>query len=47
MTTDKDTEVDPEYNITQSSLELFKDPKVLCSYRAAIMNRRVDNLTEK
>ena len=41
--TDQDPEMDPDYNFTRSSLKLFKDPEVLRSYRAAIMNRRIDN----
>lgn len=35
--------MDPEYNFTEATLEIFKDPEVLRSYRAAIMDRRIDN----
>ncbi|KAL2833754.1 hypothetical protein BDW59DRAFT_156556 [Aspergillus cavernicola] len=41
--TANDPEMDPDYNFTEATLELFKDPKVLCEYRAAIMDRRVEN----
>jgi cation diffusion facilitator CzcD-associated flavoprotein CzcO len=41
--TDQDPDMDADYNFTQETLELFKDPQVLRSYRAAIMDRRVDN----
>lgn len=41
--TDQDPEMDAEYNFADSSLEIFKDPELLRSYRAAIMDRRVDN----
>ncbi|KAJ9608099.1 hypothetical protein H2200_007087 [Cladophialophora chaetospira] len=41
--TDQDPDMDAEYNFTEGTLELFKDPVVLRSYRAAIMNRRIDN----
>lgn len=35
--------MDKDYNFAESTLELFKDPKVLRDYRAAIMNRRAEN----
>ncbi|SPO06777.1 related to monooxigenase [Cephalotrichum gorgonifer] len=41
--TDQDPDMDSDYNFTEGSLEIFKDPEVLRSYRAAIMNRRIDN----
>lgn len=41
--TANDPEMDPEYNFTQNSLELFKDPEVLREYRVAIMDRRIEN----
>lgn len=41
--TENDPEMDPEYNFTEGTLELFKDPKVLRDYRAAIMDRRSNN----
>lgn len=41
--TDQDPDMDPDYNFTEETLELFKDPVVLRSYRAAIMDRRIDN----
>ncbi|KAL3475204.1 hypothetical protein BJX99DRAFT_247726 [Aspergillus californicus] len=41
--TANDPEMDPDYNFVESSLELFKDPSVLRDYRAAIMDRRVEN----
>lgn len=41
--TDQDPEMDPEYNFTEATLDIFKDPETLRSYRAAIMDRRIDN----
>ncbi|CAG9953721.1 unnamed protein product [Clonostachys rosea f. rosea IK726] len=41
--TDQDPEMDPEYNFSERTLELFKDPQVLRSYRAALMDRRINN----
>lgn len=41
--TDQDPEMDSEYNFTEATLDVFKDPNVLRSYRAAIMDRRIDN----
>ena len=41
--TDQDPEMDPDYNFTQATLDIFKDPETLRSYRAAIMDRRIDN----
>ncbi|KAF2653673.1 FAD/NAD(P)-binding domain-containing protein [Lophiostoma macrostomum CBS 122681] len=41
--TANDPEMDSEYNFTEASLELFKDPEVLRDYRAAIMDRRIEN----
>ncbi|KAJ6190510.1 hypothetical protein N7519_000531 [Penicillium mononematosum] len=41
--TANDPEMDKDYNFAESTLELFKDPKVLRDYRAAIMNRRAEN----
>ncbi|KAL5340957.1 hypothetical protein BJX70DRAFT_406699 [Aspergillus crustosus] len=41
--TANDPEMDSEYNFAESSLELFKDPEFLREYRAAIMDRRIEN----
>lgn len=41
--TDQDPDMDADYNFTEETIELFKDPEVLRSYRAAIMDRRIDN----
>lgn len=41
--TANDPEMDPEYNFTEASLNIFKDPEVLREYRAAIMDRRIEN----
>lgn len=41
--TDQDPDMDADYNFTEGTLEIFKDPEVLRSYRSAIMNRRIDN----
>jgi cation diffusion facilitator CzcD-associated flavoprotein CzcO len=41
--TDQDPEMDSDYNFSAATLELFKDPEILRSYRAAIMDRRIDN----
>lgn len=41
--TENDPEMDPELNFTEKSLEIFKDPKVLRDYRAAVMDRRSSN----
>ncbi|KAL2826251.1 hypothetical protein BDW59DRAFT_179602 [Aspergillus cavernicola] len=41
--TDNDPDMDPEYNFTKETLEMFQDPSVLRDYRAAIMNRRSTN----
>lgn len=41
--TAKDPDMDPEYNFTKETLELFKDPEVLREYRVAIMDRRIEN----
>ena len=41
--TANDPEMDPDYNFTEASLEIFKDPKVLRDYRVAIMDRRIEN----
>lgn len=41
--TDNDPEMDSEYNFSEKSLELFKDPEVLRAYRRAIMDRRIEN----
>lgn len=41
--TANDPEMDTEYNFSESTLEMFKDPKVLRDYRAAIMDRRSNN----
>lgn len=35
--------MDSEYNFTEETMHTFKDPKVLRSYRAAIMDRRIEN----
>jgi cation diffusion facilitator CzcD-associated flavoprotein CzcO len=43
--TANDPEMDSDYNFTEASLELFKDPVVLRDYRAAIMDRRIENFT--
>ena len=41
--TANDPEMDADYNFVESSLQLFQDPKVLRDYRAAIMDRRIEN----
>ena len=41
--TAKDPEMDEQYNFSEKSLELFKDPEVLREYRIAIMDRRAEN----
>jgi cation diffusion facilitator CzcD-associated flavoprotein CzcO len=41
--TANDPEMDADYNFTEKSLEIFKDPVVLRDYRAAIMDRRIEN----
>ncbi|OAL46300.1 FAD/NAD(P)-binding domain-containing protein [Pyrenochaeta sp. DS3sAY3a] len=41
--TANDPEMDPDYNFTEKTLEIFKDPEVLREYRVAIMNRRIEN----
>lgn len=41
--TDQDPEMDGDYNFSNKTLEMFRDPEVLRSYRAAIMDRRIDN----
>lgn len=41
--TANDPEMDDQYNFTEKSLEIFKDPEVLRAYRAAIMDRRILN----
>lgn len=41
--TGNDPEMDEQYNFTEKSLELFKDPEVLRQYRAAMMDRRAQN----
>lgn len=41
--TANDPEMDPEYNFTRETLELFTDPTFLRDYRAAIMDRRIEN----
>lgn len=41
--TANDPEMDPEYNFTHKTLELFTDPTFLRDYRAAIMDRRIEN----
>ena len=41
--TANDPEMDANYNFTEKSLEIFKDPVVLRDYRAAIMDRRIEN----
>ena len=41
--TDQDPDMDDEYNFTEETLQIFKDPEVLRSYRAAIMDRRIEN----
>lgn len=41
--TKNDPKMDEDYNFTESSLRMFKDPKLLRQYRAAIMDRRIQN----
>lgn len=41
--TANDLEMDADYNFTEISLDIFKDPVVLREYRAAIMDRRTEN----
>jgi len=41
--TPNDPSMDSQYNFTGSSLDSFKDPEALRQYRAAIMDRRVEN----
>ncbi|MAD84311.1 MAG: hypothetical protein CL912_15210 [Deltaproteobacteria bacterium] len=41
--TANDPEMDADYNFSEKSLEIFKDPSVLRDYRAAIMDRRIEN----
>ncbi|CAL5869728.1 uncharacterized protein PFLUO_LOCUS3958 [Penicillium psychrofluorescens] len=41
--TANDPDMDSEYNFTEGSLDMFKDPQVLRDYRAAIMDRRIEN----
>ncbi|KAI9150713.1 FAD/NAD(P)-binding domain-containing protein [Paramyrothecium foliicola] len=41
--TANDPEMDAEYNFSEKTLEIFKDPAVLRDYRAAIMDRRIEN----
>ncbi|KAL2853502.1 hypothetical protein BJX68DRAFT_264970 [Aspergillus pseudodeflectus] len=41
--TENDPEMDDEYNFTEKTLEIFRDPHVLREYRAAIMDRRSSN----
>ncbi|CAK7235417.1 hypothetical protein SBRCBS47491_009286 [Sporothrix bragantina] len=41
--TANDPEMDDEYNFSDKTLETFKDPAVLRDYRAAIMDRRIEN----
>lgn len=41
--TANDPEMDPDYNFTEASLDIFKDPEVLREYRQAIMDRRIEN----
>lgn len=35
--------MDKDYNFSQKTLEIFKDPEVLRAYRVAIMDRRIEN----
>ncbi|KAL5040848.1 hypothetical protein BDW71DRAFT_201844 [Aspergillus fruticulosus] len=41
--TGNDPDMDAELNFTEKTLEIFKDPKTLRDYRAAIMDRRSSN----
>lgn len=41
--TAKDPEMDEQYNFSDKTLELFKDPEVLREYRIAMMDRRAEN----
>ncbi|KAL2864081.1 flavin-containing monooxygenase [Aspergillus lucknowensis] len=41
--TKNDLEMDADYNFSSTALETLKDPEVLRAYRAAIMDRRIDN----
>lgn len=41
--TANDPDMDADYNFTPESMAIFKDPEVLRQYRAAIMDRRIEN----
>ena len=41
--TENDPEMDEEYNFSEKTLELFKDPEYLRAYRSALMDRRLEN----
>ncbi|KAJ5772464.1 hypothetical protein N7520_002993 [Penicillium odoratum] len=41
--TANDPDMDDDYNFTPESMAIFKDPEVLRQYRAAIMDRRIEN----
>ncbi|KIA75798.1 hypothetical protein HK57_00412 [Aspergillus ustus] len=41
--TKNDLEMDADYNFSPAALETLKDPEVLRAYRAAIMDRRIEN----
>ncbi|KAJ5661372.1 uncharacterized protein N7484_000744 [Penicillium longicatenatum] len=41
--TANDPDMDADYNFTPESMAVFKDPEVLRQYRAAIMDRRIEN----
>lgn len=41
--TENDPEMDEDYNFSEKTLELFKDPEYLRAYRSALMDRRLEN----
>lgn len=41
--TENDPDMDAEYNFTEETLKIFRDPKILRDYRASIMDRRSAN----
>ncbi|OQO00728.1 hypothetical protein B0A48_13219 [Cryoendolithus antarcticus] len=43
--TANDPEMDKDYNFSEKALDEFKDPERLREYRAAIMDRRIQNFT--
>ncbi|KAJ5107515.1 hypothetical protein N7456_004190 [Penicillium angulare] len=41
--TANDPDMDADYNFTPETIAMFKDPEILRQYRAAIMDRRIEN----